>query len=75
MSVAPPPGVPLENGIVECRWNKCDFQFEDSVDLHEHSLNNPVGRVWKTYGEHRDKEEHIFKCLVQRCGRVKNGAP
>ncbi|KAI1296750.1 Protein polybromo-1 [Halotydeus destructor] len=73
-AAAPPEGVTVENGILECRWEKCDFQFEESSDLMEH-LVSENGHVWRTYGEHKDKEELIFQCLFHGCGRVKKGAP
>lgn len=74
-AAAPPEGVTVENGILECRWEKCDFQFEESSDLLEHLLGEPNGHVWRTYGDQKDKEELIFQCLFHGCGRVKKGAP
>lgn len=75
MAAAPPAGTALEHGILECRWEKCDFQFEESSDLLDHICGEPNGHVWRHYGENKDKEELIFQCLFHGCGRVKKGAP
>ncbi|RWS27612.1 protein polybromo-1-like protein, partial [Leptotrombidium deliense] len=65
----------LDNGVYECHWgNKCDFQCEDSQDLYDHLISEPMGHIWQSYGEVKDKEEPIFQCLFHGCGRVKKGA-
>jgi protein polybromo-1 len=73
---SPAGSLPPEHALIECHWeSKCDYQFEDTQDLLEHLTGEPMGHVWRTYGESKDKEEPIFQCLFQNCGRVKKGAP
>jgi hypothetical protein len=31
--------------VFECVWDGCDWQFEDALDLIEHSVQEPKGHV------------------------------
>jgi protein polybromo-1 len=33
------------NWIFECGWDECEWQFEDALDLIEHSVQEPNGHV------------------------------
>lgn len=55
------------NITYECRWDKCDFQFEDSVDCMEHCLAENTGHVQRT-AEQTDSE---YGCLWRNCVRVR----
>ena len=72
---SPGSAIAFDQAVYECHWeNRCDFQCEDSQDLLDHLCLEPTGHVWKSYGDLKDKEEHIFQCLFHACGRVKKGA-
>uniref|UniRef100_A0A1B0G2F8 Polybromo-1 n=1 Tax=Glossina morsitans morsitans TaxID=37546 RepID=A0A1B0G2F8_GLOMM len=51
----------------ECLWDKCDYQFEDSVDCMEHCLADGTGHVQRT-AQANDSE---YVCLWRNCIRVR----
>lgn len=67
-------GVP-DNAVYECHWeNKCDYQFENNLDLFDHLTAEPNGHVWVSYADTKDKEPGEFQCMFHGCGRVRKGA-
>lgn len=58
---------PSSNVIFECLWDKCDFQFEDSLDCMEHCLAENTGHVQRT-AQQTDSE---YCCLWRNCIRVR----
>lgn len=43
--IPPPENVQNSMELCECRWDKCDFQFEDSIDCMEHCIQEGTGHV------------------------------
>ncbi|XP_050303913.1 protein polybromo-1 isoform X2 [Anthonomus grandis grandis] len=69
-SPAPQPQGPPENQIFECKWEDCDFQFEDLSDCVEHSVKDSKdsqGHVQKYYQEHPGEE---LQCKWRNCSRL-----
>lgn len=62
-----PNNEPQHHLTYECLWDKCDFQFEDSVDCMEHCIAENTGHVQRT-AQQSDSE---FCCLWRNCIRVK----
>lgn len=53
--------------IFECCWAKCDWQFEDALDLVEHCVQEPQGHISTTFrGCSKGKNVHnIFYLGIQ----------
>ncbi|XP_067618528.1 protein polybromo-1 [Eurosta solidaginis] len=66
-SSSPGPSEPPTGITFECLWDKCDFQFEDSVDCMEHCIQDGTGHIQRT-SQGIDTE---FLCLWRNCIRVR----
>ncbi|KNC29730.1 hypothetical protein FF38_05210 [Lucilia cuprina] len=55
------------NLTFECLWDKCDYQFEDSLDCMEHCLAENTGHVQRT-AQQTDSE---YCCLWRNCIRMR----
>ncbi|XP_063696880.1 protein polybromo-1 isoform X2 [Culicoides brevitarsis] len=64
---------PIPNQIFDCRWRKCDFQFEDPADLLDHCITEKDGCLQRHLNQTDEKPE--FYCLWRSCVRFKRGAP
>ncbi|XP_005177916.2 protein polybromo-1 [Musca domestica] len=52
----------------ECHWDKCDYQFEDSVDCMEHCIADNTGHVQRTASQQTESE---YYCQWRNCIRMK----
>lgn len=66
-SPAPPAPEPQTGLTFECLWDKCDFQFEDSVDCMEHCLADNTGHVQRS----AQQTESEYYCQWRNCIRMK----
>ncbi|XP_075148339.1 protein polybromo [Haematobia irritans] len=66
-SPAPPPEPQQPVLTYECLWDKCDFQFEDSVDCMEHCLADNTGHVQRS----AQATETEYYCQWRNCIRIK----
>uniref|UniRef100_A0A1I8PEL3 Protein polybromo-1 n=1 Tax=Stomoxys calcitrans TaxID=35570 RepID=A0A1I8PEL3_STOCA len=65
---SPAPANEQQTGLTfECLWDKCDFQFEDSVDCMEHCLADNTGHVQRS-AQQTDTE---YYCQWRNCIRMK----
>ncbi|KAL1506167.1 hypothetical protein ABEB36_005579 [Hypothenemus hampei] len=59
-----------EHMVYECKWEDCDFQFEELSDCVEHSVKDSKdsqGHVQKYYQEHPGEE---LQCKWRNCSRL-----
>ncbi|XP_030752668.1 protein polybromo-1 isoform X2 [Sitophilus oryzae] len=66
---SPAPAPPPENQVFECKWDDCDFQFEEVTDCVEHSVKDSKdsqGHVQAYFQEHPGEEIH---CKWRNCSR------
>lgn len=60
--------------VFDCRWEKCDYQFEDPADLLDHLIEEKVGCVL-THLSTEESGEPEYLCLWRSCIRLKRNAP
>lgn len=62
---------PVQNQVYECCWEKCDYQFEDPMDLVDHCISENSGHVTGYYKEPpRAKTGEIdYICMWRTCIR------
>ncbi|XP_076258471.1 protein polybromo isoform X4 [Rhynchophorus ferrugineus] len=66
---SPAPTAPPENQVFECKWDDCDFQFEELADCVEHSVKDSKdsqGHVQAYFQERPGEELH---CKWRNCSR------
>ncbi|XP_066252584.1 protein polybromo-1 isoform X2 [Euwallacea similis] len=69
-SPAPATQGPPEHMVFECKWEDCDFQFEELSDCVEHSVKDSKdsqGHVQKYYQDHSGEE---LQCKWRNCSRL-----